>query len=269
LRDAARTGAGRQPGREGIVSDKAVNQIAVEMYSVRHLTNTDMLGALEYVAGVGYRAVEFAGYGTSNPSEIRKKLDDLGVRAVSAHVGFNRFEQEIDQLVEDMHILGCTHAVVPWLAEDWRGPARVPELADRFNTWGARCKAEGMRFGYHNHDFELVPVDGKLPLDKLIDATDPSLVDFQIDFYFTQAAGIDGAALVRRLAGRVSTLHIKDLAPGPGIKDAPVGSGVIDWDPILAAARESGTNWYIVEQETNPPDLAGSLRFLQSKLGGA
>jgi sugar phosphate isomerase/epimerase len=246
------------------------NQIAVEMYSVRHLTKDDMLGALDYVAGIGYRAVEFAGYGTSNPTEIRPRIDALGVSAVSAHVPFNRFENEMDVMLGELKLLGITHAVVPWLAQEWRGPERLAELADRFNTWGARCKEEGIRFGYHNHDFELVPdADGTLLLDKMIEATDPSLVDFQIDFFFTQDAGLDGAALVRRLAGRVPTLHIKDLSPGPGREDATVGSGVIDWDPILTAAKESGTNWYIVEQESNPPDLAGSLRFLQSKLGGS
>jgi sugar phosphate isomerase/epimerase len=251
-----------------IVSDQ--NQIAVEMYSVRHLTAGDMLGALDYVAGVGYRAVEFAGYGNSNPVEIRRKLDDLGVQAVSAHVPFQRFENEIDVMLGELKLLGITHAVVPWLAEEWRGPERLSELADRFNAWGARCREAGIRFGYHNHDFELVPAaDGTRLLDRMIAATDPSLVDFQIDFFFTQDAGVDGAALVRRLAGRVSTLHIKDLAPGSGREDATVGSGVIDWDPILDAARESGTDWYIVEQESNPPDLAGSLRFLQSKLGGS
>lgn len=252
------------------MSDKAANQIAVELYSVRHLTAGDMLGALGEIAETGYRAVEFAGYGNSNPTEIRPRLDELGMRAVSAHVPFQRFENEMDVMLGELHLLGISHAVVPWLAQEWRGPERLSELTDRFNTWGARCREAGIRFGYHNHDFELVPAaDGTRLLDKMIEATDPALVDFQIDFFFTQAAGIDGAALVRRLAGRTATLHIKDLAPGPGMHDATVGSGLVDWDPIFAAAKESGTSWYIVEMESNPPDLAGSLRFLRGKLGGS
>jgi sugar phosphate isomerase/epimerase len=246
------------------------NQIALELYSVRHLTAGDMLGALRQVAEIGYRAVEFAGYGNASPAEIRRTLDDLGVRAVSAHTRFDNFETNLDQTLADLQTLGCIHAVVPWLAPEWRGPERLPALADRFNAWGARFREEGIRFGYHNHDFELVPADdGTLLLDHLITATDPSLVDIQLDFYFTQAAGLDGASLVRRLAGRVPTLHMKDLAPGPDVKDAGIGSGIIDWDPILAAAREAGTAWYIVEQESNPPALAESLHFLQGKLGAA
>jgi sugar phosphate isomerase/epimerase len=245
------------------------DQIALELYSVRHSTAGNMLGALRYVAEVGYRAVEIAGYGNATPAEIRGTLDDLGVKAVSAHVRFDNFETNLDQTLAELQTLGCTHAVVPWLAQVWRGSERLAELAERFNAWGARCRQEGIRFGYHNHDFELVPVDGTLLLDRLIEATDPSLVDIQLDFYFTTLAGLDGAALVRRLAGRVPTLHIKDVAPSRDGKDAGVGAGIIDWDPILAAAREAGTAWYIVEQESNPPDLAGSLRFLQGKLGAA
>ncbi|MEA2584162.1 MAG: hypothetical protein QOF33_2247 [Thermomicrobiales bacterium] len=245
------------------------NQIGLQLYSVRHLTAEDMLGALRHVAEIGFRAVEFAGYGNASVAEIRRTLDELGVRAVSDHVRFERFETRLEETLEELQTLGCTHAVVPWLAPEWRGADRVAELGERFNSWGARCREAGIRFGYHNHDFELVLVDGTMLLDRLIEATDPGLVAFQIDFYFTAAAGVDGAALVRRLAGRTPTLHVKDLAPGPEGKDAAVGAGVIDWDPILAAAKESGTAWYIVEKESQPLDLAGSLRFLQGKLGAA
>jgi sugar phosphate isomerase/epimerase len=245
----------------------STTQIAVQLYSVRHLAKEDMLGALGHVAEIGYRAVEFAGYGSATVPEIRRRLDDLGVRAVSAHVPFDRFTTEIDRVLEEMTALGCAHAVVPWLAPEWRGAERVPELGDRFNAWGARCREAGIRFGYHNHDFELEPAGDGLLLDRMIAATDPALVDFQIDFYFTAAAGVDGAALIRRLAGRVPTLHMKDLAPGPDLNNLAVGSGVIDWDPILAATKEAGTEWYIVEQESQPLDLAGSLRYLQRKLG--
>lgn len=245
------------------------NQIAVQLYSVRQVAKEDMLGALGQVARVGYGAVEFAGYGNATVLEIRRRLDELGVRAVSAHVAFDRFATEIDRVIEEMTALGCAHAVVPWLAPEWRGIERVSELGERFNAWGARCREAGLRFGYHNHDFELEPAGDGLLLDRLIAATDPALVDFQIDFYFTAAAGVDGAALVRRLAGRVPTLHMKDLGPGPELNNLAVGAGVIDWDPILAAAREAGTEWYIVEQESQPLDLAGSLRFLRGKLGAA
>jgi sugar phosphate isomerase/epimerase len=241
--------------------------IAVQMYSVRQMVKEDMLGALGYVAGIGYRAVEFAGYGNATVPEIRRRLDELGVRAVSAHVGFDRFANEIETVIEEMTALGCTHAVVPWLAPEWRVAERMGELGERFNAWGARCREAGIRFGYHNHDFELEPVGDGLLLDLMIEATDPALVDIQIDFYFTAAAGVDGAALVRRLAGRVPTLHMKDLAPGPELNNLAVGAGVIDWEPILAAAKEAGTEWYIVEQESQPLDLARSLRFLRERLG--
>jgi sugar phosphate isomerase/epimerase len=241
--------------------------IAVQLYSIRHMVKEDMLGALGHVAEIGYRAVEFAGYGNATVPEIRQRLDDLGVRAVSAHVGFDRFANEIDKVIEEMTALGCTHAVVPWLAQEWRGAERMAELGDRFNAWGVRCREAGIRFGYHNHDFELEPVGDGLLLDLMIEATDPSLVDIQIDFYFTAAAGVDGAALVRRLAGRVPTLHMKDLAPGPELNNLAVGAGLIDWEPILAAAKGAGTEWYIVEQESQPLDLARSLRFLEARLG--
>lgn len=246
----------------------STDQIALELYSIRDRTASDMLGALREVADIGFPAVEFAGYGSASVPEIRRTLDEVGLKAVSAHVPMQRFAQEFDTLMDELHTLGCTNAVVPWVAEEWRDAAGIARLADRFNEFGARCREAGIRFGYHNHDFEFAVVDGSTLLDHLIDATDPALVAIQLDYYFFAEAGADGAEATRRLAGRVPTLHIKDFSGSAG-KDAAFGAGTIDWDPILAAAAESGTEWYIIEQEDHPLDLAGALHRLGERLGPA
>src|SRR5438132_2105805 len=137
------------------------NQIALELYTVRDETKNDMLGTLRRLARIGYRAVEFAGYGNSTARDVRAALDDLGMRAVAAHVGLDRFEQEAAAVLDEVEMLGCRYAVVAWVAPERRQPAdEVRRLVDRFNQLAGRCRDRGLQFAYHNHDFEFAPLDG-------------------------------------------------------------------------------------------------------------
>ncbi len=245
--------------------------IALQLYTVRQHTAGDMIGTLQELARMGYRAVELAGYGNATPAAIRATLNTLGMRAVSAHVSFDRFASELDRVLDDLRLLGCEYVVVPWLAPERRQASALPELASRFNAWGQACQEAGVRFGYHNHDFEFALMEPNLTFfDALAKATDPNLVHLEIDVYWAVVAGADPIALLKQHAGRVPLLHCKDRAPGEERRDAPVGEGTIDWPPLLKAAREAGTQWFIIEQDDPRDPLADverSLRHLERLLG--
>jgi sugar phosphate isomerase/epimerase len=244
------------------------NKIALQLYTVRGLTAEDMAGTLRQVADLGIRTVELAGYGRMPVAELRATLDGLGMRAVAAHVPIADFENRLDAVIDDLQTLGCEHAIVPWLPQERRGIDQVAELA-AFNRWGLRCEEAGMRFGYHNHDFEFQQDNGQTLFDSLIAQTDPGLVSLEVDAGWVDHAGVDTPALIRRLAGRVALLHVKDMSE-TGEPDAPVGAGVVDWPPILAAAREIGVEWYVIEQDkpSDQPlqDVKTSLENLTSLL---
>ena len=133
-------------------------------------------------------------------------------------------------------------------------------MSESFNRWGDACKAAGLRFGYHNHGWELEPLDGSTMLDLLAAKTEPALVDLQIDVFWALAAGADPVSLIRHNAGRVPTLHAKEMTAGADEKDTTVGDGVTDWAAVMAAAKEAGTVWFIVEQEDDPANAYRDIR---------
>jgi sugar phosphate isomerase/epimerase len=235
------------------------DQIALQLYTVREQTAVDMLGTLDAVAEIGYRAVEFAGYNGIPTSEIRERLDTLGVRAISAHVSLHDVTTNPEAVIADLQNLGCSFAVVPWTPDEYRtSTASVRELAGLLNTAGKRIRDTGIRFGYHNHAFEFDPLDGSTMWDILAEATDPSLVDLQLDACWAYVAGFDVAEVIQRYGNRISMIHVKDRAAS-GDTDAPAGDGVLPWDSILAAAEAAGTQWYIVEQD-NPQRAMSDIK---------
>jgi sugar phosphate isomerase/epimerase len=244
--------------------------IALQLYTLREQAGEDFVGMLNGVAEAGYGAIEFAGYGGLVPPALRAIIDDLGLRAISSHVPFQRMERESGTVLEELQILGCDYAVVPGIPRELRGIESMPYLIESFNQWGAASQAAGLRFGYHNHGWEFEAMDGSTMLDVLAAGTDPTLVDLQIDIYWALVGGADPVLLTRKLAGRVPTLHAKELATEGGQKDTTIGDGATPWPDLIAAAQAAGTEWLIVEQEDDPAhayrDIRRSLANLQRLL---
>ncbi len=245
--------------------------IALQLYTLRDLTAQDFLGTLHRVADMGYRAVEFAGYGGVPIPDLRAALDEYGLRAMGAHVPLAHFESRLSAALSELTLLGCQYAVVPWLPPERRVPDQAPDLASSFNRFAAAAQAEGLAFAYHNHDFEFAAVPGDAAghtfFDVLVAQTDPALVGFELDLYWAAFAGVDPLALLHRLSRRAPLLHMKDMGPAPGRADLPVGNGTLPWSELLPAGAAAGARWYIVEQD-HPTDLLAdverSLRYLES-----
>jgi sugar phosphate isomerase/epimerase len=242
--------------------------IALQLYTARSLTQDDFLGTLRKLAEAGYTAVEFAGYGGIPATELRKELDALGLKTAGAHVGYKLWDENLSGAIEDLQALGAEYAAVPWLEPAMRPTTRdqAKALAETFDRWGEAARAAGIRLGYHNHDFEFQKVeDGATVYDVLAELSD---IDLQLDVYWAQVTGTDPVGLIEKYAGRIPQLHVKDLAKS-GERDAVFGEGQVDWNRVLPAAAENGTQWYIVEQDTPDDvlaDVTASLQNLRAKL---
>jgi sugar phosphate isomerase/epimerase len=241
------------------------------LYTVRDLADEDMLGTLARVAGLGYRAVEFAGYGGVAPGRLRSALDEVGLGALGSHLPLHHWNERGDEVLEELHTLGCPYAVVPsppdHLQMDEQG---AWDLARLLNDCGDRCKAAGLRFAYHNHSGDFSATGGRSFWEVLAERTDPELVEFELDLYWAEYAGVDASGLLDRHRGRVPLVHVKDMAPGAGKQDRPVGEGILPWERLLEAAAGAGTTGYIVEQDypSDPlRDSATSLKNLMAMLG--
>lgn len=249
------------------------SNIALQLYTIRGLTGEDMLGSLRQLAAQGYRAVEFAGYGGVAVSEIRTLLDELGMRAISAHIGLDDLLTRPQEVLTDLKTLGCTYAIVAYIPEDRRQTEQdVRTIGEAFNTYGRLCREAGLKFAYHNHNFEFAPLGGSTMYDILLDSVDPELVSFELDLFWTQYANVDPMTVIQRLTGRIPLVHVKDMEAGEAKRDAPVGEGIMPWQQILPACDAAGTEWYIVEQDhpRDPMrDVEVSLNNLKKLLADA
>ncbi len=205
---------------------------------------------LAAIAEMGYDEVEFAGYFDHTPGEIARKLRSNGLVSPASHVGFETISNDWESTLDAAAEIGNTHTIVPWIPTNVRGTISAYErLADTFNQAGQAAIDRGMRFGYHNHDFEFAPIDGTVPYHILCNKTDSSLVDFELDIFWTVHGGGDPLDVFHRWPGRFPMVHVKDRSPSGDQVD--IGEGRIDWAEILLPDR--GIKSFFIEHD-NPED---------------
>ena len=191
---------------------------------------------------------------------MRELLDQLGLKAPAAHVPLGSMEKELDSVIDAAGIIGHEFIVVPWLSPwDRRNLRKYEQHAGAFNEFGRRCRDAGLRFAYHNHDFEFQPMGGKVPYDLLLEQTDPELVSMELDLYWAHREGVSALDYFERFPGRFSLCHVKDADAAGEI--ANPGGGVIDFPAVLPRGIEQGMAYLFVEHDK--PDDA----FLTAKEG--
>ena len=243
--------------------------IACQLYTVRELAQADFAGAVAGVAAIGYRAVELAGYGSlRSAAEVRKVLDDHGMTVVASHTNLEALEKSLPRLLDDSDALGNRTLVLSFLPEPrrvdaagWRASAATLERI------GRACGERGVELAYHHHHFEFQKFDGVYGLEILWQSADPEVVKAELDTFWLRYAGIDPVKYLTRLGRRTTLIHLKDVQPGPPARFGEIGTGILDFPAILAAAELAGVRWGIVEQDStyDRPPLE-SLRMSYQKL---
>jgi sugar phosphate isomerase/epimerase len=242
--------------------DHKIDKVGLQLYTVRDLMKTDFDGTIAKVAQVGYKEVEFAGYFGHTPQQVRAACDKNGLSPVSTHVQYDELDAKFPQVVEDSKAIGLGYIVCPWIPEDLRkSPDIWKQAAEKFNHCGEQSKKAGIQFAYHNHWFEFLPVDGKLPYDLLLKECDANLVKMELDLCWITAAGGDPVKYFNQYPGRFPLVHVKDLKTMPHITAGgaqnygdtvdltEVGSGLIDWKKLFAQSGKAGIKHYIVEHD--------------------
>ena len=225
--------------------------IALQLYSIRDDAAKDLKGVLEAVAKMGYDGVEFAGYYGHSAEDIKKMLDDNGLKMAGTHIGLDTLRgDELERTVEFNKTLGNKYLIVPGLSrertespEAWRETARI------FNEIAERLKPYDMLTGYHNHHTEFQPFEnGELPWDLFFGNTRDDVV-MQFDCGNAKHGGGDAPPFLERYPGRAVTVHLKEYSSTND--KALIGEGEIPWDRIFELCETTGgTEWYIVEQES-------------------
>jgi sugar phosphate isomerase/epimerase len=242
-------------------SRSVIHRIGLQLYTVRAEMEQDFEGTLRKVAAIGYKEVEFAGYFKRTPQQVTAVLAAAGLTAPSSHVLLASLRTDLDRTVEAALAIGHKYIVCAYLLPTERGSLdSYKRLGDTFNQAGSRCKAAGLQLAYHNHDFEFSPMEGKLPYDVLLAATDPELVKFEMDLYWITKGRQKPLDYFLRYPGRFPLLHVKDMDNTPRQFFTEVGNGLIDFRPIFAKAQEAGVKHYFVEQDVCPGSPFDSIK---------
>src|SRR6266852_1321802 len=173
--------------------------IALQMYTLRNETARDFAGTLREVAKIGYAGVDFAGTDGLSAAELRRLLSDLNLQVAGSHTGLDALEGDLNAALDFTQEIGSEFVVCAYLPEERRRSADdYRALAEVLNRAGAACKQRGLQLCYHNHAFEFQRFDGQYALDILYRATDPELVQGELDTYWIQKGGVDPAAYIRQ-----------------------------------------------------------------------
>jgi sugar phosphate isomerase/epimerase len=256
--------------------------IGLQVYTLGDEAGRDIDATFAQIAEIGYREIELPNLYGRKPSEVRAAADRAGLAIRSIHIpaqgtGSGSLNGAPVEVAEMVSALGASRAAVPIapFPSDFRpqpgeaiqaaigrsfaaaGADHWRRTAAMLNEKAAALKPHGVSLGYHNHNIEFAPIGTTTGWEILVRETDPRLVEFEVDTGWVAAAGLDPVAFLRGLRGRVTQLHVKDLAAGNttnfvlAMKPAEVGSGTLDWARILPAARAAGVRHFYVEQE--PP----------------
>ncbi|MGA3079294.1 MAG: sugar phosphate isomerase/epimerase family protein [Bryobacteraceae bacterium] len=240
--------------------------VGLELFSVRDELKKDLMGTVRAVAKMGYQCVEFfSPYYAWTPDyarEVRKMMDDAGIRCLSTHNGPESFTPDgTAHAIELNHIIGSQFIVWasagnPKTLDGWK------TVAERLNQGAEKMKPAGLRAGYHNHQLEFTPIEGKRPIEVLAANTTKDVM-LQLDVGTCIEAGSDPVAWVEANPGRIRSMHCKDWSKDKGYK-VLLGEGVAPWKKLFAAAEKGGgLEFYLVEQEgSDYPALETAQRCL-------
>jgi sugar phosphate isomerase/epimerase len=228
--------------------------MGIEMYSVRDELKKDPQETVRAIAAMGYQGLEFyAPYFEWSPQQakdMKKLLDDLGIRCFSTHNDSTYMSKENIQKAADLNLILGSKYVVMASSQPKPGLDGWKEIAEALNFAEEKLEASGLKAGYHNHETEFKPVDGVRPMEVLAKNTKPAVM-LQLDVGTCLEAGSDPVAWIKANPGRIHSLHVKDWSPEPGKGFSVLfGEGAADWKAIFAAAESvGGAEYYLMEQE--------------------
>ena len=245
--------------------------VGLQLYSIRNDMKSDPSGSLQKLAAMGYRYVEHASYTDRKfygyaPKEFKALLDGMGLKMPSGHtvMGKKHWNEQAGQFtddwkhtIEDAAIIGQEFVISPSIDDSVRKDYdQFVKWMDVFNKCGELCKQSGMRFGYHNHDWEFSTVlNNAKAYDLILQHTDPKLVTQQLDIGNMYGGGGRPMDVLKKYPGRFLSLHVKDEIASKesreGYESCVLGKGIINTKQVIDyAVRQVGNTHLIIEQES-------------------
>ena len=241
-------------------------KMGYQLFSVNDDMNRDPIGTLKKLKKMGYEDFEIYGFDHEQTTyygipaaELKSVMADLGLSASSGHYGFAPFLNEsddamkkfVDQIIKGAHALKTPYITWPWIAPEQRNKDTFKKMSYALNKIGEQVHSAGLGFAYHNHGYEFQEFDGVSGYEIILSETDAEFVKLQMDMYWVMYEGKSTPKeLVKKYPGRYVMWHIKDMHKVS--RDyTELGNGSIDYTSVLPDPKESGLEYYYIEQGGN------------------
>lgn len=264
---AATVGTG--PGFQG--------PVGLQLYSLREQFKKDVPGTLDKVRDWGFKHVELAGTYGMSPEAFKALLDARGLKAVAGHFGYEQYRDNVEAIAKEAKVLGLEYVGCAWIPH--QAPFNEKTMREAiavFNKAGEALAKHGLKFYYHIHGYEFQPKDGGTLFDLMMQETKPEFVNYQMDVFWAVHPGQDPVKLFEKYGNRWVMTHLKDMKKGTptGLltgssdpnNDVVIGTGQIDFPPILKVAKKVGVKWHFLEDESAAVEqqIPQTLRYLES-----
>jgi sugar phosphate isomerase/epimerase len=239
-------------------------QIAAQLYTLREFLKTpeDIATSLKKVKKIGFDAVQVSGLGPIDPTELRKILDGEGLICCATHESGQTIFEQPEKVVEKLNILGCKYTAYPHPHTSPKTAEDYKNIATALDKSGKVLRDAGQVLTYHNHGLEFTRFGKKTGLEIIYDESNPEYLQGEIDTYWVQYGGGNPVEWCKKLQDRLPLLHLKEYGIFEGKPTMfEVGSGNLDWKNIIKAAKKSGTEWFIIEQDVCRIDPFDSLKI--------
>ncbi|MCP9753809.1 twin-arginine translocation signal domain-containing protein [Lacihabitans sp. CCS-44] len=290
---------------------KLQNKMGIQLFSLPKMLSEDFEKGIKMLSAMGYKELELygpfsfsteaakkrwaavtpqlgfsgSGYFGKDIKDVKKLLSDNGLSTPAMHTDMDTLLNGMDKLGEAAHVLGQKYVTLPSIPDELRKNLDdYKRVAETFNKIGENAKKNGIKFGYHNHGYGIKPMNEQIPLQIILENTDPNLVFFELDIFWTASGGADPIEYLTKYPNRYKMLHLKDMKEkkefsgdgGNASQWIPLfgnmttaGDGILDLKGIIKKAKEIGVEHYFVEQDmVASPEIAlkRSLDFLKPKI---
>lgn len=233
------------------------HKLAAQLYTLRNEVKKDFEAVLRELGKMGWAAVQIDGLHGNPARDIAAVMKEVGLQTAGMHVGLERMKTDLDAVLEEARLFDTKDFICHSLPDGLQNPEGYASVRRDLLSVASKVSGLGYRVGYHNHDFEFhTSIDGKFALEYLLE--DPSIYA-EIDTYWVQKAGQDPLSFIRNYAFRMPILHLKDMTADDRQTFAEIGTGVIDFTPILQWGLQNGVEWFAVEQDYCPGSPMDSL----------
>lgn len=257
--------------KKGMITTMKSLKIAAQLYTLRDYLKTpeDLAISLKKVKDIGYDAIQISGIGNIDSHIVKDIAHKEGLTICATHIPFQRLKDAMESVISQHKLWGCKYVGIGAMPQEYQlNKETYIAFAKEASEYGKILLKNGLQLIYHNHNFEFKKFNGTTGIEILFHWSDPEAFNFEIDTYWVQAGGANPIDYIKKMKGRLSVVHLKDMVIGSDnqVHMAEIGRGNLNWPAILEACEEYGVEWCPVEQDICEGDPFTSLQISKTYL---